>query len=461
MAAASGVFLILLCSCSAEFFQTQASEIPVTPAPQNRIYAGPFNTCVHKGDDVFCWGVNGNYGQLALGSIESSLGDETKDRNTSTNLNLAIGIKQIKSVAFGLRTACATGADGTIKCWGRTNEASLVQLGLVNFDIFSIGYKVDLIRENMPSVILLENKVPIQIVMNSLHNICVLTVDHIVKCIGYDRSGILGMGKIQDYSRASEIKTIDLGLDTETFVTSISLGRSHACALTNKGTVKCWGGTEFNQAPGKGVLGNGTDRNSGDHPDEMGQNLPFMQLGTGEKAVQVVASFYRTCVVLASQKVKCVGSVNGYGDINSRGFSPETSGDQLEYINLGSTFKVAKIVSGNYHDCALSIDGKVKCWGSGGFGTGVLGIYIDGEKIGDEPEEMGDNLPIVDLGFNEKIIDIAAGGEHNCVLFESLKIKCWGDNRFGMLGVGDKISRGINLSEMGESLPFVIFPFDK
>jgi hypothetical protein len=51
---------------------------------------------------------------------------------------------------------------------------------------------------------------------------------------------------------------------------------------------------------------------------------------------------------------------------------------------------------GDYQACALLDDATVKCWGSGdrgGLGTG------DTEDRGDEPGEMGDALPAVDLVF--------------------------------------------------------------
>jgi len=43
----------------------------------------------------------------------------------------------------------------------------------------------------------------------------------------------------------------------------------------------------------------------------------------------------------------------------------------------------------NAHTCALPRDGRVKCWGADPCGQ---------RGRGDEPDEMGDNLPAVDLG---------------------------------------------------------------
>ena len=59
-----------------------------------------------------------------------------------------------------------------------------------------------------------------------------------------------------------------------------------------------------------------------------------------------------------------------------------------------STIKVSNIVSGEYHTIVLLDNGTVKCWGHNNYGQ--LG-YEDTEDRGDEPGEMGDNLPYVSL----------------------------------------------------------------
>jgi prepilin-type processing-associated H-X9-DG protein len=54
-----------------------------------------------------------------------------------------------------------------------------------------------------------------------------------------------------------------------------------------------------------------------------------------------------------------------------------------------------------------------------------------------------------------KAIAIAAGTLHNCVLLEDHRVKCWGTNDSGQLGLGDKIYRGMQASDMGNALPTV------
>ena len=96
----------------------------------------------------------------------------------------------------------------------------------------------------------------------------------------------------------------------------------------------------------------------------------------------------------------------------------------------------------------------MKCWGDNEFGALGLG---DVDDRGDEPDEMGDNLPAVDLGTGRTAASISAGGYHNCALLDDGRVKCWGDANWGQLGLGDTENRGDEPDEMGDNLPVVEF----
>ena len=55
-----------------------------------------------------------------------------------------------------------------------------------------------------------------------------------------------------------------------------------------------------------GRLGYG-DSDRGDEPNEMGQNLPFVDLGTGKTAKQISVGEYSTCAILNDDSLKCLG----------------------------------------------------------------------------------------------------------------------------------------------------------
>ncbi len=62
--------------------------------------------------------------------------------------------------------------------------------------------------------------------------------------------------------------------------------------------------------------------------------------------------------------------------------------------------------------------------------NGQLGRGADTEgrgNQGDEPGEMGDALPSVDLGPGVYATDITAGEQHTCALLQpGGRVKCWG-----------------------------------
>ena len=79
------------------------------------------------------------------------------------------------------------------------------------------------------------------------------------------------------------------------------------------------------------------------------------------------------------------------------------------------------------HTCALLDNGRVRCWGNGYWGQ--LG-YGNTNDIGDDeaPASAGD----VDVGG--VAVQLAVGYSHTCVLLETNRVRCWGENEAGQLG---------------------------
>jgi alpha-tubulin suppressor-like RCC1 family protein len=211
--------------------------------------------------------------------------------------------------------------------------------------------------------------------------------------------------------------------------------------------LKCWGSNYYAQ------LGLGDTSNRGDQPGEMGNSLPALDLGAGRTAVMVSVHYAHTCAVLDSGSVKCWGYNGGgelgQGDALDRGDQPGEMGDNLPPVDLGTGRTAKRITGGSWYSCALLDNAMVRCWGANRFGELGLG---DTANRGDGPAEMGDNLPAVDFGAGRAAKAIAGSGEHTCVLLDNGAMKCWGYNNYGELGVGDRNHRGDAPGEMGESL---------
>ncbi|MSP25312.1 MAG: hypothetical protein EXR75_09145, partial [Myxococcales bacterium] len=232
---------------------------------------------------------------------------------------------------------------------------------------------------------------------------------------------------------------------------AIAGGAFHTCALLSDDTVKCWGNNEYGQ------LGLGDTSNRGDGPNELGNALPAVLLGTGKTAKAIAVGDYHTCALLSDDTVKCWGynyfGQLGLGDMSFRGIAPNQMGDALPAVPLG-TGKTAKAIgAGVDHTCALLNDDTVKCWGKNYDGQLGLG---DMSHRGDGPNELGDALPAVLLGTGKTAKAIAAGYYHTCALFSDDTVKCWGNNLYGQLGLGDKSPRGDGPNEMGDALPAVL-----
>jgi len=231
-------------------------------------------------------------------------------------------------------------------------------------------------------------------------------------------------------------------------VTSLAVGGLFACAILDDGRLKCWGNNQFGQ------LGLGDMNNRGDGPDEMRKNLPEVVLGNGQSAVSLALGDTHMCAVLNDGTVKCWGQ-NTYGqlgasDTANRGDEPNEMGDSLLAVDLGTGNKAIAVSAGLAHTCALLEGGSVKCWGWNAFGQLGLG---DTANRGDDVNEMGEALPVVDLGAPKKVKAIACGQFHSCALFDDGSVKCWGLNSSGELGLGDTSSRGATAGTMGDLLP--------
>ncbi|CAN0045974.1 unnamed protein product, partial [Hapterophycus canaliculatus] len=120
----------------------------------------------------------------------------------------------------------------------------------------------------------------------------------------------------------------------------------------------------------------------------------------------------------------------GLEDNDDRGDEPNEMGNNLDFVDLGDDSKVVSLALGDWHTCALVDDGDIKCFGKNF--AGQLGLDST-ENIGDNEGEMGEALRTVNLG-GRKASAIAAGEEHTCAILEGGDLICWGLNASGQVG---------------------------
>jgi alpha-tubulin suppressor-like RCC1 family protein len=280
---------------------------------------------------------------------------------------------------------------------------------------------------------------------------CAILDDLGVKCFGANHAGSLGLGDPNPRGSSpgqmgDALPFVDLGPGRT--ARAISAGVAHTCAILDTAELKCWGANLYGQ------LGLGDTASRGISPGQMGDALPTVDLGAGRQVEAVSAGGFHTCAILDDGTVRCWGynrdAQLGLGHTEDRGDEAGEMGGALPTVDLGTGRTARAIAAGRYHSCAILDDGSVKCWGSGHhLGSGTT------DTIGDEPGEMGDALPTVDLGTGRTATAITVGQEHTCVILDDATVKCWGYGESGALGLGDPDNRGTAPGEMGDDLPAV------
>ena len=354
-----------------------------------------------------------------------------------------------KSVVAGLHHICALLDNDTVKCWGANDKGQLGQNGLGN--TISLGDDADEMGDNLSSIDFGTGRSVRQISAGEEHT-CALLDNDTVKCWGNGTDGRLGQGATNHIGddpneMGDNLAAIDLG--TGRTAKSITAGGLHSCAILDNNTLKCWGGNYF------GALGQGMSDNLGDNPNEMGDNLNAIDLGTGRTAKSLAAGVIHTCALLDNDTIKCWGDSLtgqlGQGTVNSNGVGTALidMGDNLKAVDLGTGRSAKSLVAGWFHTCAVLDNDTLKCWGenyAGQLGQGNLNL------IGDEPNEMGDNLSAIDLGMGRSVKEAGANSNHTCAILDDNTLKCWGANDSGQLGQGSIDNLGDGQNEMGDNL---------
>ena len=400
---------------------------------------------------VKCWGYN-LHGQLGYGHTEN-VGDEPNEMGQYLN-PIDFGDGFIPSeIAMGYNHNCALSTEHKIKCWGANWYG---QLGYGDKEHRGDG--PDEMGNNLPEVDLgYDFGVVVQIAAGADFS-CALSNNGYVKCwgnaIGQENTIDIGddPGEMGD-----NLTTIDLGSNFT--VTKISSGLIHICALSDHGTIKCWGNND------EGQCGYGDYDNRGWTNGTMGDALLEIDLGTDFAVKDITVGYRQTCAVSTNNQLKCWGrnarGQLGYGHTDNIGDNAGEMGNDLAYVELGEDFVLKQISAGREHTCAVSESYTIKCWGANFHGS--LG-YGDQQSVYNYTTRSWVlnmrwdpyNLSTIDLGsnFNAEQI-IIAGWEHTCALSTMNKIKCWGYNIFGQLGYGDTDERGSGPNEMGDYLPIV------
>ena len=175
--------------------------------------AGAQFTCiVTASEQVVCWGLNSS-GQLGNG--------------TTTNSNVPVLVSSITSatsVWAGYSHTCGVGATGAVACWG---DNSYGELGNGTTTSSSVPVQVTGLTSGIVGG------------SSGWYHTCVVNVAGSVGCWGQNTYGQLGNGGTAQALTPVQVSGLTSG------VIDIGSGQAHSCALTNAGSVQCWGAESY------------------------------------------------------------------------------------------------------------------------------------------------------------------------------------------------------------------------
>lgn len=233
---------------------------------------------------------------------------------------------------------------------------------------------------------------------------CLLGHEGEVRCWGDNGEGQLGDG-----TRISRGFPADIGQFNG--AVALSAGGAHSCAVLHGLGVKCWGENRYGQ------LGNGSRR---------GTNIPVEVVGLDQDAVVVSAGGWHTCVLDGSGGVRCWG-LNYSGQLGDG--TRRNRSVPVDVVRLPR--RIITVSAGSFHTCAVTVEGKVFCWGHNHQG-----------QLGTETEKDMSVFPVPVEGLSEPIVSVSAGGWHTCAIDNGGNTWCWGYNYSGQLGVNHPVWSG-------------------
>ncbi|MCB9737599.1 MAG: hypothetical protein H6745_33885 [Deltaproteobacteria bacterium] len=226
-------------------------------------------------------------------------------------------------------------------------------------------------------------------------------------------------------------------------IAEIGTGVGSACARFVDGGVRCW---SLGDSVDPAILGQGPI--TVDDPTDPAK-LADIRLGGSATSLSVAG--YVACASLVDGGLRCWGydgAALGAGGISSIGDDEAPADVPLDVGDL----HFVHVATGYGATCAVTDDGRLRCWGTGAHGALGNG-HLD--SFGDDPGETPATAGDTPVGFLVRRVAIGLG--FVCALSQSGAVRCWGRGAEGQLGnrrvvdIGDDEAPSSTISvELGE-----------
>ncbi len=362
--------------------------------------SGDYNfTYITNGNQVAC-GILVNGSAVCWGGnkIGSFLGN-----GVQASSNVPVGVSGDYNFTYleqGYASVCGILVNGSVKCWGRNNQAALGDgtktsrlspvdvSGNYNFSGLSIGYGF----------------------------VCGLLTNGSLACWGENSYGQLGKSTGSSSSYTSPILFLHGDVSSSSYA-SFAFGDFHGCGLLYDGNVTCWGdGNLYGQI--------------GDNETST-RTLPTLVSGDYNFS-ELYAGFYHSCGLLQNGSAVCWGN-NVYGQIGNGATGTNVSIP----TPVSGDYNFSSLALGNFHSCGLLVNGSVLCWGRD-----------HRDQLG--CDNCGDQNSPVAINGSYNFTFISSGANHVCGILVNDSSMCWGQGTLGQLGYGGTSNQAVPVNISGD-----------
>lgn len=214
-------------------------------------------------------------------------------------------------------------------------------------------------------------------------------------------------------------------------------GAYRTCGIMT-GAVYCWGRNAVGQ------LGNGTHSSITTQPDGEDANVDKSTpvkvvrepgVMSGKTVVDMFAAAYHNCALTSDGKVYCWG-YNANGQL---GTGDTANRDKPVEVKGALEGKVVTAIGGAYYTSCAIAEGKIYCWGHSTYGTAGTGASVTSITTPTLVKTGVTNG--LSAGYTASKLSTSGSMSYNMCAIVSGKAYCWGRNRFGEVGDNSTTTR--------------------